>query len=110
MVTSRGSWEIQAALLGRGQTELAPIAFKGASPVPKPHDRSLSDCTRAARVVLNQRTQDFPIPGLRMLDIEHGVNRKIMPLPRRHAEPAQSLVHVSGPRRRCHLDDPQRSD
>ena len=44
-----------------------------------------------------------------MLDIEHGVNGKIVPLVRRHAQPAQSLVHVAGSRRSRHFNDAERA-
>src|SRR3954451_12510165 len=58
---------------------------------------AFSNGTGASGIFLNQRTQDLEVPRLRMFDVEHGVNRKVVPLLCRDAKPPQSCVYERGP-------------
>src|SRR4051812_3341367 len=102
-------WPMVCALRGLAagldQVKLAPVAFEGSCTMPQPHDGAFRDRPRALRVFGDQRPKHLPVPGLRMLHIQHGVHREIMPFSCRYTEAAQSLIHISGSCRRGHLDD-----
>ena len=77
--------------------------------MPQPHDGAFRDRPGALGVFGDQRPKHLPVPGLRMLHIQHGVHGEIMPFPCRYTEAAQSFIHISGPCRRSHLDDAEGS-
>jgi hypothetical protein len=92
------------------QSELVPVAVERARAMPQPHDRALADRPRTSRLFGDERATVLAIPFLRMLHVEHRVQREVVPFLGRNAEAAQPLVAEARTRRGRHLDDAERAD
>ena len=74
-----------------------PIALEASGSVPKTHEGAFTDRLRAPRVFTYKWEQHFRVPRFRMLDVEHRVNGKIVPLFGRHTHPPQADIDQLGP-------------
>src|SRR5438874_901839 len=89
--------------------ELAPIPIKRSCAMPEPHHSSFADGFCPPWILLDEGTEHLAIPGFRVLRIQDGMDREIMPLPGRHAKAPQPFVHMGRSGWRRHLDDPERA-
>src|SRR5688572_31999478 len=87
----------------RFEFKLAPITLERTRTVPEPHDGPLADRLRAPRVLRDQRLDHLAIPLLGVFHIQNGMDREVMSLLRRNAEPAQPAIHVTRARRSGHF-------
>jgi hypothetical protein len=90
--------------------ELTSVTLEAARAMPEPHERSFSDCAGTAAIFSDQCSDNLAIPSLRVLHVEYGMKRKILPPLGRNAEPPQAAIHKAGTGGRRHLDRAQCTD